>query len=338
MKILIAEDDAVTRKLLRTMVEKWGHEAIEARNGADALSEVVRSGAKFMIVDWNMPGVDGIELCRRVRCLDDMGYVYIVLVTVNDRKEDVIMALESGADDHVSKPFDRKELRARVRAGERILDLERSLVAENDGLKSRNERLEELVSVDPLMGIGNRRGLFQAIEKAHHRFVRYGEQYGVVMCDVDHFKAYNDSYGHLAGDKALRAVADAMKKTLRVSDEIYRFGGEEIVLLTPRQAPEGVMLFADRLRGAVERVGIGHEKSARGVLTVSCGATVVSGRDAGSKWEDVLERADQALYLAKAAGRNAVRFRGDASAGDAPAGDLPPPGAPAARPSTAAAP
>jgi two-component system chemotaxis response regulator CheY len=310
MKILIADDDAITRRLVRDSIEKWGYEAIEARDGAEALSALEGSGAKLLIVDWNMPGIDGIELCRRVRGIEALGYVYIVLLTVKDRKQDVILALEAGADDHMAKPFDRNELKARVKAGERVLDLERALMAENDGLKSRNERLEELVHVDALMGIGNRRALFHAIEKVHHRFTRYGEQYGVAMCDVDHFKAYNDHYGHLAGDKALRAVADAMKRSLRISDEIFRFGGEEILLLTPKPSPQGMTFFAERLRNAVEQAGVVHEKSAAGVITVSCGATVTSEKDVASRWEDVLQRADKALYQAKAAGRNAVCFRG----------------------------
>ena len=107
MKILIADDDAVTRKLLRDAVEKWGYEAVEARDGAEALSALERSGAKLLVLDWNMPGLDGIELCRRIRSNESQGYVYIVLLTVKDRKQDVILALEAGADDHVSKPFDR---------------------------------------------------------------------------------------------------------------------------------------------------------------------------------------------------------------------------------------
>lgn len=316
MKILIADDDPITRRLLCRTVEKWGHEAIEAADGVEALAKLTQSGAKFLILDWTMPGVDGIELCRRVRCLEDQGYVYIVILTVKDRREDVILALESGADDHMAKPFDRLELRARVRAGERVLELEQSLLNENVGLKSRNERLEELVSIDPLMEIGNRRGLFQSIGKAHHRFTRYDDPYGVVMCDIDHFKAYNDTYGHLAGDQALHAVADAMKRVLRVSDEIFRFGGEEILLITPKQSPQGMLQFAERLRQAVERLAIPHEKAASGLLTVSCGATIASGTDAGRRWEDLMQRADQALYLAKAAGRNAVRYRGQDDAGD----------------------
>jgi two-component system chemotaxis response regulator CheY len=310
MKILIADDDAVTRRLLRDAIEKWGYEAVEARDGAEALSALERSGAKLLVLDWNMPGLDGIELCRRVRANEALGYVYIVLLTVKDRKQDVILALEAGADDHVSKPFDRNELKARVKAGERVLCLERALMAENDGLKSTNERLEALVHVDALTGIGNRRALFEAIEKVHHRFTRYGEHYGVAMCDIDHFKSYNDRYGHLAGDKALRAVADAMKRSLRVSDEIFRFGGEEILLLTPKPSPQGMTFFAERLRYAVEQAGIVHEGAAAGVLTVSCGATATSAKDVASRWEDVLQRADQALYQAKAAGRNTVRFGG----------------------------
>lgn len=319
MKILIAEDDAFIRGVLVNTLREWGHEVVETRDGLEALPAIALSKAKFVIMDWNMPGVDGIELCRRVRCLDEQGYVYVVFLTVKDSRVDVIQALEAGADDYMSKPFDPLELRARVRTGERILELERRLLAENDGLQVRNEELKELVTVDPLTGVGNRRALLQSLERAHHRFSRYGETYGIAMCDVDHFKSYNDGFGHMAGDRALRSVSDALKGALRTSDEIFRFGGEELLVLTPKQTPGGMATFGERLRRSVEELRIEHPKSATGVLTVSCGLTIADGPDARGRWEDVLQRADQALYAAKSGGRNTVRYRG---------GDLVPEGVP----------
>lgn len=308
MRILIAEDDPVSRRLLRKTLEDWGHEVVAAADGREAWDRFRELGVKFVIADWIMPELDGIALCRRIRAEESGGYVYFILLTGKDRRADIVEGLEAGADDYVAKPFDREEMRVRVRAGERILNLERELVEKNAILVSLNSRLEALACMDPLMEIGNRRSFHENIQRVSHRSVRYRERYGIIMCDIDAFKAYNDTYGHIAGDQILRTTAAAIKSVLRTSDELYRYGGEEIVVVLPREDPDGILKLAARIRKAVEDLGIEHRGSPSGRLTVSCGAAVC-GEDTGAeRWVDVLERADRALYKAKETGRNRVEY------------------------------
>jgi diguanylate cyclase (GGDEF)-like protein len=307
MKILIAEDDLVSRLILQKTLEGWGYRVYSAENGKDAWDLLQREDLQLIIADWIMPVMDGITLCREIRASGIHGYVYFILLTGKDKKEDIVRGLEAGADDYLAKPFERDELKVRVRAGERIVRLENELSETNERLRLLNLKLEELAGIDPLMGIGNRRTFHTVIGRVHHRADRYSQGYSIIMCDIDDFKSYNDIYGHLAGDQVLKTVAGEIKKTIRASDEVFRYGGEEIVIVAiPEQDLEGTAAMAERMRQGVESLGIEHADSARGRVTISCGVAIFDRRCGDARWEAVLERADRALYAAKESGRNRV--------------------------------
>lgn len=306
MRILVVEDDLVSRRLLGKILDSWGHEVLTAENGQEAWKILQEENLRFVVADWMMPVMDGVELCRKIRSADISGYVYFILLTGKDRKEDIIEGLDGGADDYVTKPFDRDELKVRIRAGERILKLEKELTEKNTELQCLNNKLEKLARLDPLLDIGNRRNFYENIQKVHHRASRYGHEYGMIMCDVDNFKAYNDMYGHIAGDHVLKATADSLKSSLRTSDDIFRYGGEEVVIVLPEQDLEKTLVVAERLRRDVESLQVEHKGTQRGILTISCGVSTFDKTDKDCKWETVLDRADKALYLAKSAGRNQV--------------------------------
>lgn len=306
MKILIVEDDLVSRRLLQKIFNDWGHEVLTADNGQQAWEIIQNENIRFVIADWIMPVMDGVTLCRKIRASEIQGYVYFVLLTGKGKKEDIVEGLDAGADDYVTKPFDRGELRVRIRAGERILNLEKELTEKNIELQCLNFKLEKLIRVDPLLDIGNRRSFYETMEKTHNRAYRYSHGYGVVMCDVDHFKAYNDTYGHIAGDQVLKSVSDALKFSLRTSDDIFRYGGEEIVIILPEQDIDKTLLVAERVRRDVEALAIEHKGTSKGILTISCGIAAFDKDHKVDKWEIILDRADKALYAAKAAGRNKV--------------------------------
>ncbi len=313
MRILIVEDDLISRKLLQKTLEEWGHEVIAAENGKEAWDIFQKEELKFVIADWMMPEMDGLTLCQKIRSSNNTGYVYFLLLTGKEKKEEVIEGMDAGADDYVVKPFDWDELKVRTRAGERILDLEKKLKEKNEALEDLNKRLEEIAWIDPLMEIGNRRGFYNSMEKIHHRATRYMHGYGLIMCDIDHFKAYNDTYGHLEGDNVLKLVGKTIKEFLRLSDDVFRFGGEEIVVILQDQGLEKSTDVAERLRKKIESLGIEHKGSDNGILTLSCGVAAFNDNDRKSKWETILNRADKALYFAKSEGRNSVGVQEKAS-------------------------
>ncbi len=310
MTVLIAEDDPASRRLLEKAVQSLGHRVASARDGQEAWDRFVQGNFVFVITDWMMPGLDGLELCRRIRSLPRPHYTYIIIVTSNSGQEDLITGMNSGADDFIVKPIDRRELQVRMRAAERILKLQQELSEKNQQLEVINNRLQKLSRLDALMQLGNRLAFEERIAEFHHQATRYGHTYGVVMCDVDHFKAYNDSYGHLAGDEALRRIASAVNNTLRGSDCAFRYGGEEVVVLLPEQSFEESMQIAERLRATVESLELPEYNGSRcAQITISCGvaACPVDGRPPAD-WETIIEWADQALYRAKALGRNRVEM------------------------------
>lgn len=304
MKILVAEDALVSRRLLQKVFEEWGHEVFAVENGGEAWEILQKENIKFVIADWMMPEMDGITLCKKIRSTESLGYIYFILLTSKDRKEDLIEGLGAEIDDYVIKPFEREELRGRVRTGERILKLEKELIDKNEKLVNLNIKLEHLACIDPLMDIGNRRRFYEMMQKMHHRACRYDYIYSLIMCDIDNFKAYNDTYGHLEGDNVLKKVANTLKSSIRKSDELYRYGGEEIVIILPAQNLEATFIAAERCRKDIEALCIEHKSSDKGILTMSCGISAFDKECEDTKWESVLDRADKALYKAKAAGKN----------------------------------
>jgi diguanylate cyclase (GGDEF)-like protein len=307
MNVLIAEDDPISRRLLERAVQSFGHSVTAAGNGREAWELFQEGDFSFVITDWMMPEWDGLELCRHIRDCARPDYVYIIMQTSRSGQEDLITGMDAGADDFIVKPVERRELQARMRAAGRILQLQQELRDKNDQLEIINVRLRRLSRLDALTQLGNRLAFEERISEFHQRAQRYGSPYGVVMCDVDHFKAYNDSEGHLAGDEVLRRISGVVSECLRASDGAFRYGGEEIVVLLPEQGSRESLIVAERLRSMVERLALARRQSVWPWVTISCGVAScpVDGQPMG-EWESVIDWADQALYRAKALGRNRV--------------------------------
>ena len=308
MRILIADDDPTTLRLVSHAVKTLGHEPTTASDGADALEKFLPQGFPVIITDWEMPQVSGIELCRQVRGAGLPTYTYILFLTSKTAKQHLIEALAAGADDFVSKPFHPHELQARLGAAERIVKLEEDLRQANESLILVNQRLLKMSRLDPLMEIGNRLDFEERIADLHQRAVKGASDYGLVMCDVDHFKSHNDKYGHQNGDRVLRNIAAAIRECMRASDAAFRYGGEEILLFLNGQNLHGAVAAAERVRQNVEKQefqgGPAEEKMR---VTISCGvASYPVNAQSGHDWLGIVEQADMALYEAKARGRNCV--------------------------------
>lgn len=297
-QVLIAEDDAMFRRILQSWLESWGHQVIVADDGAKAWSILQQEHPpELLILDWVMPGIDGLELCRRIRKQRMSPYQYILLVTGKDDKQDVVRGLDAGADDYLTKPFDRNELRAHLRVGRRILTLQRDLINARDDLQFQ-------ATHDVLTGVWNRGGVLDLLHRELERAARSKTSTSVLMLDLDHFKKINDTYGHLTGDVVLREVAKRIAQSVRSYDLVGRYGGEEFLVVLPSCGKTEIKQSANRIRLAVASAPI-LAGSSEIPVTASIGATVVEGPTAGSESE-MLSTADTALYEAKNTGRNRV--------------------------------
>lgn len=296
MKILIADDDLVSRRHLEQTLVALGHEVVAVEDGLAALAALLKpDGPRIAILDWMMPGATGLEVCRLVRKQASF-YVYILLLTARDRREDIVTGLDAGADDFLSKPFDPLELRARLRPGERVMALQ-------EGLIRTQEAYRELAIHDSLTGLWNRRMILEQLGNELHRAEREGRSLGVAIADLDHFKKVNDTLGHGTGDGVLREVAKRMHSAVRDCDSVGRYGGEEFLLVLPGCDGTAALLVAERVRRRVAETAVqaGDEVVP---MTVSLG--LAFSRRADVEPEALIQAADEALYRAKAAGRNRV--------------------------------
>jgi two-component system, cell cycle response regulator len=322
VKVLIAEDDAVSRLTLRRAIEQLGHEVLVATDGTDAWELYRQHTVDVIVSDWLMPGMDGLDLCRRVRESQRETYTYFMLLTSLEGKQHFMQGMQAGADDYLTKPLDREELQVRLQVAARVTTLHHQLAEKTRELESANHALAESARRDPLTGLGNRLQLREDLYRLQRWLDRYGRGFGVALCDVDRFKLYNDRYGHVAGDDVLQAISRAIAETIRSGDMAYRYGGEEILVIMPEQSAETSIIAMERVREAVARLAIPHASNRPyGVVTISVGLVAI-GQGEQFPWEVVLNRADAALYRAKAEGRNRLALGGGDAVGLAPDSDI----------------
>jgi diguanylate cyclase (GGDEF)-like protein len=288
------------RDLVLTCLERVGHEIDQAADGQEAWDILQRDPFRLVITDWMMPRVDGAELVQRIRTSGWPYYTYIIMLTVRDKKDYVVRGLEGGADDYLTKPFSPDELRARVMVGERILNLETRLSKSHD-------RMAKLATYDSLTSLLNRWAIEEHAEAELSRVRRDSGSVSVLLLDIDHFKAVNDEHGHLAGDQALRLVADLLVQNTRPYDWVGRWGGEEFLVVLPETDLLEASTVAERVRAGVatSRLALSTGKFLQ--LQVSVGVTSTSvASDMLPPLKVLLQQADEALYYAKREGRNRV--------------------------------
>jgi len=296
MNVLVVEDDPVHCKMIASLLDRWGYQVRTAADGVEALAVLEEKTAiQLAIVDWMMPRLDGIALCREIRRRFNEPYLYVVLLTSRDQRDDIVTGFDAGADDYLIKPVHHSELSARLRAGKRILDLQEKLLAAQETLRVQAMH-------DALTGIWNRGAIFEALGRELDRARRQQSPLAVIMVDLDHFKQVNDSHGHLVGDQVLREAAQRIKATVRSYDGVGRYGGEEFLLVAPGFDAAQALEFAERLRRRFAENPIVTSgptlpvTMSLGVVAVSPGQTLAAER--------VLAAADDALYRAKTDGRN----------------------------------
>jgi diguanylate cyclase (GGDEF)-like protein len=305
MKILVADDDPTSRLIIQTALQNLGHDCHTVTDGAQAWDSFQTRHPDVVISDWLMPGLTGLQLCRNIRAQPPRNYTYFIIVTSQSTHDQIVEGLEAGADDYLIKPLDHDDLQARLIAAARVTTLHRQMAHQQTELEDLNRKLAAIARRDPLTGLRNRRALQEDLDLLEARVARYGHRYCLALLDIDHFKSYNDTYGHQAGDEVLQAVATQLKDQTRGGDSLYRYGGEEFLCIFPEQSLAKAMVAAQRMRSSLERLAIPHSHNAGGVLSISAGLAMLDPADTRSVGE-VLKEADEALYRAKRLGRNRV--------------------------------
>jgi two-component system cell cycle response regulator len=299
MRVLVADDELLSRRLLQKILERAGYEVTTVENGRLAADKLCPpDGPRLVMLDWVMPELDGPAVCREVRKRNEQRYVYMILLTSKESKEDVVAGLESGADDYLTKPFDPEELKARLRTGLRILDLE-------DRLVEAREQMRFQATHDALTSLLNRGVIMDLLGRELARSRREHLSTAILMCDLDHFKKVNDTYGHLAGDEVLRETAKRLLASVRSYDFVGRYGGEEFLLVLNNCNPAFALVRAEEIRKAISQRPV---PSSSGPLPITMSIGLLLSQEWGYRpLEELLHEADAALYAAKAAGRNCVR-------------------------------
>ena len=272
LRVLVVEAEEDLRPALRACIEEMGHACTTAKDGVQAWDLHRARPFDVILSDWVLPRMDGAELCRKMRADERQRHTHFIFMTSLGDKAHIAQAFRDGADEYITKPFHPDELSARLASAARLTALHRGLLKTNAALRRDSERSLRIAHVDPLTGVGNRLRLSEDLTVARERAPCHGHPHCIALCDLDHFKSYNDRFGHLAGDEILRRVAATLRENLRGSDEIYRYGGDEFLVLLPEQSLKHAAKAMDRMRRGVEALPIVHDAVAvdRGV-TMSVG-------------------------------------------------------------------
>lgn len=292
MKVLIADDDPMTRTSMHLLLESWGYEPVVVADGNEALAALCAEGAPPMaILDWGMPGLDGLEVCRKLRHEHPAPYVYVLMLTARANVDDVVEAMAAEADDFLAKPFHPQELEMRLRAGRRIIELQESLLYQ--------------AYHDPLTDAWNRAAAVTICSKELARAKREKSSVGIILADLDHFKQINDNHGHKAGDDVLCEAVRRLQHSLRVYDSVCRYGGEEFLLVLPDCDESEAIEAAKRINRTFSAASF---DTSSGLIDVTASlGVVVSSHWPDCNRDELIRIADQALYQAKSDGRNCVR-------------------------------
>jgi two-component system, cell cycle response regulator len=297
LTIMLAEDSAIYRHLIETQFREWGFKFVLAKDGKEAWKILSgRNAPRLAVLDWVLPEIDGVEICRRLRSRSkELPYTYTILLTAKSERQEMLEAMEAGADDFLAKPFDPPELKARLLVGKRIVDLQQKLV-------SSNEALQFAACHDFLTGLWNRAEILSFLRRELDRARRDGTPVAVVLADVDHFKKVNDELGHDSGDSVLKVVAECLTTSLRGYDGVGRYGGEEFLMVIPGCHWDTTMRRANQIRELIASKTI-PVSAGETAVTISMGAAVA---ESSTSAEELVRRADVALYQAKHNGRNRV--------------------------------
>jgi len=288
VKILIAEDERVASKILEKHITGWGYDVLVVPDGKKAWQTFKKNEIGIALLDWMMPKMTGVELCRKIRNDKSGKYTYIILLTAKHKQIDINKGLTAGADEYLTKPFNPIELKARLKTGKRIIDL--------------LEKLHKQAIYDGLTKVFNRREIMRILKEEFHRAQRTNQPLSIIMLDIDHFKKVNDTYGHPAGDEVLFEITSRITKVMRAYDKIGRYGGEEFIIILPHNSQKSVKKVAERIRENISQKSI--QTSAGPLkLYVSLGCTSTENIDANSS-EMMIKISDEALYNAKNKGRN----------------------------------
>lgn len=298
MKVLIAEDDATSLNILQTILTKWGYEVEAVSDGVKALAVLLRKDApKLAVLDWMMPGLDGVEVCRKVRALNNDNPPYLIILTSRDEKADIVEGLSAGANDYIAKPYDVGELKVRIEVGKRMIDLQCKL-------HCALEDLSKQAVTDALTSAPNRRGILERLDAEISRALQENTSLWVSILDIDRFKGVNDHHGHLVGDAVIKECIRRIQGVIRPYDAVGRLGGDEFLVIIPSTPTHKAPEVFEWIRTAIadEEVIIGGERLC---ITVSQGV-VNCGRHESE--DEIIRKADEALYQVKESGRNKVGY------------------------------
>ena len=297
LTVLVADDSAIFRQLVEHSLSRKSYSLLLAKSGREAIELFAKHNPPLVIVDWVMPDLTGIEICRHIRRAQK-SYTYIVILTAMSQKAKLVEGLSAGADDFLTKPFDSDELLARVDVGTRVVLLHRELEA-------KNRLLEELAVTDTLTNLPNRRGIEGWATRQLSGAARYGFTFWLVMADLDEFKTVNDRFGHQAGDKVLVAFADLLRRNTRKSDICGRTGGEEFLFILTHSTRENALMVVERIRTELSQIIF--ELAGQSISVTASFGIAEYKQNMEQTLDELVKAADVALYEAKAAGRNCVK-------------------------------